>query len=643
MAFISILIILFSFGIAQQTVEGNPKSFDLRKLNILHELEMPSFSIDETLNEDKQSKPGTPFRYGKIFDVDYNLNNSGTWDVLDNGDKLWRLKISSNDAYAIGLEYDYFNLPEGSRFYVYSEDKNNTYGAYTHLNNQPDYLFATPLVKGQTIIVEYYEPYNASFEGEIYISQVIHDYKDILSFFNEGQSDRLCGTNTVCSEADPYEDLINAVSWLDMGGFICSGSMLNNVRMDLEPYYMTAWHCTDGDNPSTFRFYFNYEAYSCTSGNGSYGSYAYGSQLLATSNGMDSDWSFLKINGNIIDSWDVFYAGWDRSTSNPTVSCAIHHPGGSPKRINFDDDVSYSSGWNDNQPTHWRVFWDDGGTEGGSSGCPVYDENFRFRGQLSGGPDLPCEDNGSYDLYGKFDRAWNSIDQWLDPDNTGAMYVDGTYDGTTIVEGCTDIDAENYDSTATDDDGSCFYGIADLYFGNNSSEHLEIRMNNSNTVAGFQFTILDTVGLIVLEDASGGSADYNGFEVSTSELGIVIGFSLSGASIPEGDDILTNLSFSFTGAGTSEICVTEQVISDMSGNALDILFDNCTMIELNDAIIGDINNDAIINILDIIMLVNFVLGYEEPDALDFYVSDYNSDGILNILDIIQLIGVILGD
>ena len=203
MVCISILIILFSFGITQQTVEGNPKSFDLQKLNILQELDMPSFSIDDMLIEDEQSKPGTPFRYGKIFNVDYNLNNIGTWDILDNGDKLWRLKISSKDAYAIGLEYDYFNLPEGSRFYVYSEDKNNTYGAYTYLNNQSDYLFATPLVKGQTIIVEYYEPDNASFEGEIYISQVIHDYKDILSFFNEGQSDRLCGTNTVCSEADP--------------------------------------------------------------------------------------------------------------------------------------------------------------------------------------------------------------------------------------------------------------------------------------------------------------------------------------------------------------------------------------------------------------------------------------------------------
>ena len=45
-----------------------------------------------------------------------------------------------------------------------------------------------------------------------------------------------------------------------MGGFICSGSMVNNTSYDLTKYYMTAWHCTSGDNPSTFRFYFNYGA-----------------------------------------------------------------------------------------------------------------------------------------------------------------------------------------------------------------------------------------------------------------------------------------------------------------------------------------------------------------------------------------------
>jgi len=54
-------------------------------------------------------------------------------------------------------------------------------------------------------------------------------------------------------------------------------------------------------------------------------------------------------------------------------------------------------------------------------------------------------------------------------------------------------------------------------------------------------------------------------------------------------------------------------------------------------ILGDINGDAILNILDIVSLVNLVLGggeYQES-------ADVNSDGILNILDIVSLVNMIL--
>ena len=455
-----ILLLSFSFVYTQNIINGSPYSFTDSKLQTIKFIEMPEVDLDKLLIEDKNVAPGTPFRYGKIFYVDYNLNNSGTWEVLDDGSRLWRLEIHSKGAFSIGIEYDYFHLPKGARFYIYNPSQENVFGAYSSLNNQQDYRFATPLVKGDNIILEYFEPHDIDFQGRINISQIIHDYKDALGFFNEDDNpNRSCGTNVVCPEADPYEDLINAASWLDMGGSICSGSMLNNQRMDLEPYYITAWHCTDGDNPSTFRFYFEYEASSCNDDWASAGPYAYGSLLLSASNGMDPDYSLLKISGDILDSWDVFYAGWDRSYNYPVISCGIHHPGGAPKKINIDDDTAYTASWNNGPPsTHWRVFWDSGGTEGGSSGSPLYDENFRFRGQLSGGPtDFDCEEDGNYSLYGRFDRAWEDVKQWLDPENTGAMFIDGTYDGTEEIQGCTDPFALNYDQDAIVDDGTCEY------------------------------------------------------------------------------------------------------------------------------------------------------------------------------------------
>ena len=55
------------------------------------------------------------------------------------------------------------------------------------------------------------------------------------------------------------------------------------------------------------------------------------------------------------------------------------------------------------------------------------------------------------------------------------------------------------------------------------------------------------------------------------------------------------------------------------------------------AMLGDLNNDTIINILDVVLMVNIVLGENSPSST----SDMNMDGITNVLDIILLINIIL--
>ncbi|SVE00648.1 uncharacterized protein METZ01_LOCUS453502, partial [marine metagenome] len=54
--------------------------------------------------------------------------------------------------------------------------------------------------------------------------------------------------------------------------------------------------------------------------------------------------------------------------------------------------------------------------------------------------------------------------------------------------------------------------------------------------------------------------------------------------------------------------------------------------------LGDLNSDEILNVLDIIIMVNVILGVEpyNPDA------DLNGDGNINILDVVQLVNLILG-
>ena len=54
---------------------------------------------------------------------------------------------------------------------------------------------------------------------------------------------------------------------------------------------------------------------------------------------------------------------------------------------------------------------------------------------------------------------------------------------------------------------------------------------------------------------------------------------------------------------------------------------------------GDLNSDGEINILDIVGLVNIILGISSENP----VGDLNQDGVYNVLDVIQLVNIILSN
>ena len=57
---------------------------------------------------------------------------------------------------------------------------------------------------------------------------------------------------------------------------------------------------------------------------------------------------------------------------------------------------------------------------------------------------------------------------------------------------------------------------------------------------------------------------------------------------------------------------------------------------------GDVNMDDSIDVLDVVLMVNFVLGVVEPSNTQSQIGDFNDDGILNILDVISLVNQITG-
>ena len=56
---------------------------------------------------------------------------------------------------------------------------------------------------------------------------------------------------------------------------------------------------------------------------------------------------------------------------------------------------------------------------------------------------------------------------------------------------------------------------------------------------------------------------------------------------------------------------------------------------------GDVNFDGSLDITDVILLINFVLG-QTPTEEESLTADFNQDTIINILDVISLVGEILG-
>ena len=58
---------------------------------------------------------------------------------------------------------------------------------------------------------------------------------------------------------------------------------------------------------------------------------------------------------------------------------------------------------------------------------------------------------------------------------------------------------------------------------------------------------------------------------------------------------------------------------------------------LEHTILGDVNSDGVLNILDIVIMINMILKNEY-----LVVSDVNEDGVLDILDIVIMANILLG-
>src|SRR5689334_21140686 len=78
--------------------EGQP-------LEDVAEMVMSAVDMEKLLEEAQHRSWDTPPRFAKGIYVRVNPSRSGTWEKLDNGLELWRLRISSADAVSLNLGF----------------------------------------------------------------------------------------------------------------------------------------------------------------------------------------------------------------------------------------------------------------------------------------------------------------------------------------------------------------------------------------------------------------------------------------------------------------------------------------------------------------------------------------------------------
>jgi hypothetical protein len=456
---VSIGLMIFS-GFVFSQIQGNggiPKGF--KQKDISKKVDFRTFSqpnIQELKAEDELvDNTGTaPWRFGFNNYTNLDLNNSGTWVELLNGDRIWILKLTCQNELTVNLTFSNTAIPEGNELYVYNESKDFILGKFTsnHLYNGK---LGTELIPGNTAIIEYYVKKGHDL-GNVQVSIVTHGYRSASEFQTKAfGGSGACNMNVNCADGLPWQQQRNSAVMLVSGsnGF-CSGALINNTLNDGKPYVLTANHCYS--DPTNWIFRFNWQATDCNNPSAS-PTFQSLSGAVLRSRRTPSDFCLVEITGGLVGNtvplnYNPYFSGWNNADAAPTSSVSIHHPSGDIKKISFDDNPAVSSqgmGSTEANST-WTVQWDrNTTTEGGSSGSPLFDQNHRIIGQLWGGG-ASCTNLNSPDYYGRVHSSWepagsnntNQLKFWLDPNNSGAEFIDG-YDPTNATPVAVDPSVTN--------------------------------------------------------------------------------------------------------------------------------------------------------------------------------------------------------
>jgi len=406
------------------------------------QIEMPYVDNEElTIKTKVNTVKNQPFRFGKSNEVSLSIKN-GIWIKTDSK-SIWSLIIHSKNAFSLNIILSELYLTEKSTLFLFDEDGTMVFGPVTSSFNFDKGNFISEIIKGESLVLRIISPNEDVPKIKLSIKNVVHGFRN--TFPAQTKTSGGCNNNIECFTDWKIES--NAVSRVLLTGGVdlCSGSLINNTSIVLHAYFLTAFHCIDiagGDpnseyfedgtlqqfekddvNDMVFRFDYRYTTCEGTTV-ASYQTF-YGATFRAA--WLNTDFALVELNSSSIrNTPGITLLGWDKTGNTPTSGVGIHHPSGDVMKISFDVDNLSETSWLSNSGTNfWRTDWDDGITEPGSSGSPLFNQNKKVIGQLKGGFSS-CESEDKRDWYGCFYRSWTGggtnstrLSNWLDPGSSG--------------------------------------------------------------------------------------------------------------------------------------------------------------------------------------------------------------------------------
>ncbi|UCF41712.1 MAG: hypothetical protein JSW43_05130, partial [Gemmatimonadota bacterium] len=381
---------LCSTALAKQITPPRSFAHDLRgTADIDHRFVAP-IDVPALVEEDRRPRQvPVPYRVALAVPMDAGPRDAGTWELLPDGGRIWRLRVSSPGAVFMSFKFSEFELPEGAELHFVSVPREYHDGPYTRRHNRPARRFGSPMVPGDSAVIELFLPEGAG-EASLRLESVSHGYRNVMGMGSVPARGRPsaasgaprasavpdaafdCQRDINCPEGAPYQDVKRAVAEGYDGTYICSGQLVNNTRQDNRYLYITAAHCEWWIDPPTMAYYWNYENSGCGTNDAPL-MFSTGSTDLY--HDMAADIDLLELDGTDLEtSYDIYFTGWRRDPAAPSSGATISFPSDKPKQIAIEADPiidcapeGCSGGWG---PDFWRVEgYDVGVTEGGSSGA----------------------------------------------------------------------------------------------------------------------------------------------------------------------------------------------------------------------------------------------------------------------------------